>query len=238
MSAVRSITVDVALRLPEDLRELSLRLSAMLAKRMSELGHRSGFRLGEPFPGATDGGVCEPHVSLFMLRLDRSEIESVLRAVRSVAGGVPAIHAVGAEYRHNPQGAPELYFRKSAGWIALQRAVVAATEPLRRGRLRPHDPAGARLTNVIDSLHRDDPDCAQLRQLLTYGYDEITDDAGDRFNPHVTLAWPVDHLRVDLADLPAAADFSGTLTDLAVYGMNSYGTCTEEYGVFRLTGVM
>jgi hypothetical protein len=75
---------------------------------------------------------------------------------------------------------------------------------------------------------------------VKYGYDEVADaehGGSDRFNPHVTLAWPRDHgCRVAFDDLPAASSFSGRLTELAVYGMNAYGTCTMNFGTFTLGG--
>jgi hypothetical protein len=150
-----------------------------------------------------------------------------------LASTLPVLAAEGHEYRHNPFGAPELFFRKTAKWIGLQREVIAAVEPLRQGRLREVDPAGMRIRDLIDSPGAD-PD--QRAQLLRFGYDEVTDESGrDRFNPHVTLAWPVDPaFRVDLAGLPPPQDFSGTLTELAVYGMSPFGTCTTLYGTAPL----
>jgi hypothetical protein len=175
-------------------------------------------------------------VSLFMLAVSQPEIEEVLAAVGSVAAISAPVDATGYEYRHNPQGAPELYFQLSDQWRALQRTVVGAVEPLRRGRLREVDPAGDRLTELIDRLSREEPFGARLSQLLAYGYDEISDAAGERFNPHLTLAWPADAVPVDLADLPPAKEFSGLLTHLAVYGMSANGTCTTRYGAFPLAG--
>lgn len=75
-------------------------------------------------------------------------------------------------------------------------------------------------------------------QLLKYGYDEVAEDSTggqDRFNPHITLAWPRDPDRqVSFDDLPRPQIFSGHLTELAVFGMSAYGTCTKNYGSFRL----
>jgi hypothetical protein len=229
-------TIDVALGLTPAMRALAVSTSALLADRMVEYAHPSAFRLGESFPGDEGGPACEPHVSLFMLAVTEPEIPGVLAAVREVAGRVPAIVAVGLEYRFNPHGAPELYFARSAGWVALQRAVVEAVEPLRRGRLRDRDPSGARLADLRRELRRDEPAGHRLRQLSRYGYDEIVDDECDRFNPHVTLAWPRDIFDVDLSGLPAPAQFSGVLTDLAVFGMGENGTCGTRYGGFALTG--
>ncbi|HET8662596.1 MAG TPA: hypothetical protein VFM55_26950 [Micromonosporaceae bacterium] len=220
-------TVDVVLELPDTLHRQALHLSELLVDRMREAGQASRFQLGHSFP--EDGaGPCEPHVSLFMLAVPQREIGEVLDAVRSVAAASAPLRASGHRYGHNPQGAPELYFQPAAGWRALQRAVVRAVEPLRRGRLREVDPAGERLAEQVERLRREEPDGARLRQLLTYGYDEVD----DRFSPHVTLAWPADAVPVDLAGLPAAEDLSGVLTHLAVFGMNGSGTCTTRYGTF------
>ncbi|MCE6998157.1 hypothetical protein LZG04_25655 [Saccharothrix sp. S26] len=230
-------TLDVVALLPPRLNDIALELSDRLVRDMRAGGGRSRFRLGEPFAGGPPG-PCAPHVSLFMLAVDDSEIAAVVDATRAAAAGLPPLPAVGEEYRHNPVGAPELYFRRTADWIAVQRAVLDAVEPLRRGRLREVDPAGDRIADVLA-----DPtaDPARRRQLARFGYDEVTETwppgADDRFNPHVTLAWPEDPgFRVDLTGLRAAGDFSGTLPGLAVYGMSPFGTCTTLYGLAPFGG--
>jgi hypothetical protein len=145
------------------------------------------------------------------------------------------MRAGGAEYGYNPHGAVEIYFMKSAAWHALQRAVIVSVEPLRRGRLREVDPSGARIRDLVNSTS---PEDSRRQQLLRYGYDEVADAVNgghDRFNPHVTLAWPRDpDYHVALDGLPAPRSFSGPLTELAVFGMSAYGTCTKNYGVFSL----
>ena len=230
-----SITVDIALGLPDQLRAQAVSMSALLAARLAEAGRASAFRLGEPHPrGRPGSGPCEPHVSLFMLQVDEADLDEVRHAVATVAEAQPAVVAAGSHYRHNPQGAPELFFTRSPGWFALQQAVVSAVEPSRRGRLRDVDPAGASPAETIAVLRRDDPGSPQLDQLLRYGYDEITDARADRFNPHVTLAWPTTEVRVDLAGLTAPEEFTGTLDDLVVYGMSPNGTCTSRLGAARL----
>jgi hypothetical protein len=230
--------LDIVALLPARLHRRALALSDQLAGRMAAQRFPSHFRLGAPF-GAGSGGPCEPHVSLFMLAVDDGDIDDVVRVTRGLAGNLPALAAEGTQYRHNPVGAPELYFRKTAQWIDLQRAVIAEVEPLRRGRLRTFDPAGARIQELL-SDPREDP--ARRSQLIRFGFDEVTErwdpeaaSANDRFNPHVTLAWPVaPSFRIDLADLPPAQEFSGTLTELAVYGMSPFGTCTTRYGTALL----
>ena len=229
-----SITVDIALGLPDHLRAQVVSMSRQLADRLTHTGHASAFRLGEPHPDGPGSGPCEPHVSLFMLQVDEVDLDEVRHAVATVAEHQPAIAAAGSHYRHNPQGAPELFFTRSPGWFALQQAVVSAVEPSRRGKLRDVDPAGASPAETIAGLRRDDPANPQLDQLLRYGYDEITDGRADRFNPHVTLAWPTTEVRVDLAGLTVPEEFSGTLDDLVVYGMSPNGTCTSHLGAARL----
>ncbi len=230
-------TLDVVAVLPPDMRRAALALGDRLIRDMRARGFPSHFRLGAPYDGADP---CEPHVSIFMLAVDAAEVADVVAATRRVAGDVAPLSAEGRQYRHNPAGAPELYFRKTAAWIDLQRRVVDAVEPLRRGRLRETDPAGDVIGELLDDP-RTDP--ARRRQLARYGYDEVTrtwpapDPAEDRFNPHVTLAWPVDpEFRIGLSDLPPARDFSGTLPGLAVYGMSRHGTCTTRYDVAPFGG--
>ena len=230
--------LDVVAVMPAELNQRALELSDRLARRMQGHGTHSHFRLGQPFdPGSS--GTCEPHVSLFMLAVDKDDIDAVVQATRWVAAALPTLAAEGEQYRHNPFGAPELYFRKTAGWIEQQRAVIATVEPLRRGRLRETDPSGAWIEDMIKDPYEDP---ARRSQLTRFGYDEVTElwnPAGgglnDRFNPHVTLAWPTNPaFRVDLAGLPPAREFSGMLSELAVFGMSPYGTCTTLYGTAPL----
>jgi hypothetical protein len=229
--------LDAVLLLPDQVRKEAVAIGRHLADRMATAGNASHFRLDKPFPDAGDAGDagrCEPHISLFMLTVNSSEIPGVAAALSHVATRIPPLSAEGAEYGHNPYGAPELYFRTSELWTMLQRSVVAAVEPLRRGRLREVDPAGENLRDVISNANPPDP--VRVRQLTAYGYDEVTDDLDDRFKPHVTLAWPERREpRVDLGGLPPASVFSDTLTHVALYGMSPWGTCTHAHGVFALT---
>jgi hypothetical protein len=224
-------TLDVVLTLPPALRDLAVVTSNELA---AALESGAAFRLGETFPGGEDG-PCEPHISLFMLAVEPAEVPDVAAAVAASAARVGPVSASAVEYRHNREGAPEVFFARSDEFRAVQRAVIAAAEPLRRGRIRELDPGGKSLSAVLADPHPDDP--ARVRQLLAYGFDDVSDDQDDRFNPHVTLTWPIDETsRVDLSTLPPVTDFSGRLTDIALYGMSPNGTCTRRHGSWTLTG--
>jgi hypothetical protein len=228
------VSLDIVLALPEHLRMQAVFCSKLVSGKMSAGGSGSHFRLGEPFPGR-GGGCCEPHVSLFMLAVDELEVNEVARVAGQLAATLPAPDAEAFEYRHNPYGAVEVYFRKSGEWSAIQRAVIESVEPLRRGRLRELDPSGTRISDILGNTARDDPG---RQQLVRYGYDEVADQEHDRFNPHVTLAWPHrQDYRVALDGLPAPRSFSGRLTELAVFGVSGYGTCTTNYGVFPVGAV-
>jgi hypothetical protein len=236
------LDLDVVLVMPESLRTQAIACSELVSEKMRAGGTASHFQLGKPFSGegagegaGEGGGCCEPHVSLFMLAVHEVEVNEVIYVVERLAKTLPAFDAEGAEYRHNPHGAVEIYFTKSGEWHALQRAVIMSVEPLRRGRLREMDPSGARIRDLVNNTSLED---SRRQQLLRYGYDEVADEVNgghDRFNPHVTLAWPRDpDYRVAFDGLPAPRSFSGPLTELAVFGMSAYGTCTENYGVFSL----
>jgi hypothetical protein len=223
------VPLDIVLAIPEDLRAQAIACSELVSEKMGTGESGSHFQLGEPFPGQ-GGGCCEPHVSLFMLAVDELEVNEVTHAVGQLAATLPILDAEGFKYGHNAYGAVEVYFRKSAEWCTVQRAVIESVEPLRRGRLRELDPSGTRISDILGNAARDDPG---RQQLVRYGYDEVADQEHDRFNPHVTLAWPHrQDYRVALDGLPAPRSFSGQLTELAVFGMSGYGTCTTNYGVF------
>ena len=182
--------------------------------------------------------MCEPHISLFMLAADQVDVDVILRRLAECAQFRAPFLAYGGAYRPNPVGAPELHFRKSTDWSGLQRAVVTAIEPVRGDRLRELDPTGRRIADLIAELRDADPDSAQLRQLLRYGYDEIHDEAGDRFNPHITLAWPAEPITVPLSDLPPVSAFDLEVSEVAAWVMGPWGTCVERLGAFPLTGAV
>lgn len=217
-------TIDIITLLPSPTRERAVTLGADLSDRMVEAGIASAFTLGSPFPGGghDNVNVCEPHVSLFMLELATADLPDVTSAIAEVAGSQASFAATGTHVAHNPQGAAELFFEVTSEWRELQRAVVERVEPLRRGRLRPTDPAGRSLAELI----RTSADADQVRQLRLYGYDEIHDGAADRFRPHLTLAWPkARHGAVDASGLPTDA-LDHVVSEIAVAAMHPYGTCT------------
>lgn len=238
--ATSELVLDVVLLPPPELAASAARESASLAEGMRRIGNPSHFVLGGPLAG---GGreareareACVPHVSVFMFAATGADLPEVLAALAAVAGETAAVDAVGSRYAHNPHGASELYFELSPAWTDLQRRVVAAFEPIRRGRLRAVDPAGTPIAGVI--ADRTAANAARRRQLLTYGYDEITDGTDDRFRPHITLAWPErPEPAVELAALPPAHGVRVTFDQLAVYGMSPWGTCTTAVGVARTRG--
>ena len=228
----RALILDVVILLPADVRQRAIECSSALATLMDDDGARACFRLGAGFPGETEGS-CEPHVSLFMLTVDEDEIDQVRTALDDVVPALAAFAAEATEYRFNREGAPELFYRRSDPWRRTQAAVIGAVEPLRRGRLRDHGPGGEVLADVVADGRPDDP--ALVRQLLRYGYDAVSDDHDDRFDPHVTLTWPRDEaFRVDLSALPRPSAFDGTVGEIGLYEMSPNGTCTRCRGTWAL----
>ncbi|MDQ2710342.1 MAG: hypothetical protein M3Z25_23170 [Actinomycetota bacterium] len=226
------VTLDVVLVLPPRLRQLAIQCSNELADLMEKNERGACFRLGSPFPGQDDG-MCEPHFSLFMMAVEDHEVAGVADALGARAPSLAPVPATASEYRYNHDGAPELFYARSDEFRQLQRGVVAAAEPLRRGRLREFGPGGEPLAEIVAQSDPQDP--ARVRQLRTYGFDDVSDEIDDRFNPHVTLTWPNDPgLRVDLTGLPPVEEFSGELADLALYGMSPNGTCTTKYGAWKI----
>jgi hypothetical protein len=226
------VTLDVVVLLPKYHRALAVKCSGELADKMMSGGTSPQFRLGHPFLGHGHD-VCEPHISLFMMAVEDDEIASVAAALAGLEHTLPSIPAVGAEYRHNKEGAPELFYARCDEFREVQRGVVAVAEPLRKGRLRELDPSGRPLAAVVDDPNPDDP--ARIRQLRKYGFDDISDADDDRFNPHVTLCWPANEdSRVPLAGLPPVNEFSSTLSEIGLFSMGPNGTCLTSYGRWSL----
>jgi hypothetical protein len=221
-------TLDVVMLLPSELERQAIESSGRLALEMAAGGHPSAVQLGRRRPGVdTREGICKPHVSLYMIAVEEEEVPEVVDAVRRVAARARPIEARGGWYENNGQGAPEVFFAPAPAWTLLQTAVLESVGPLRRGRLRAEDPNGESAAEIIERGR--DPE--RVRLLRRYGYDEI----GDRFRPHVTLAWPADRsTRVSTKSLSPAAVFSGRLSRIAVYEMRSHGTCTEKRAEFSL----
>ncbi|WP_163795808.1 hypothetical protein [Mycolicibacterium sediminis] len=226
------MVLDVVMRLPHGVRTRSVDCSNALAALIDRRGGDACFRLGEEFPGVP-GSVCEPHVSLFMLAVDEDDVEAVRTALGDAAREVASVRAEATEYRFNHEGAPEVFYARTDDWRRVQRAVVAAVEPLRRGRLRERGPGGENLADLLAAADPRDP--AQVRQLREYGYDAVSDDRDDRFDPHVTLTWPRDEsVRVDLSGLPEPSAFDGHLDEIGLYEMGPNGTCTKCRGIWAL----
>ncbi|MFE3262415.1 hypothetical protein ACFXPS_44105 [Nocardia sp. NPDC059091] len=223
------LTLDIALRLPPEMRSQSIRRSRQFATIMRDSSQDSQFLLGEPVPWGTE--PAEPHVSLFMLSAPRTTIPLLADALDRIAPRTPPIDATGERYAHNPFGAPEIYFQRTPEWHALQNTVVTTFEPFRQGRVRAAGPFGEPLSAMLAGTVPAEP--ARLRQLRDAGYDEI----GDRFNPHITEAAPIDPaFRVPFDSLPAPATVSGVLATLALYRMGPYGTCLRNYHQVELRG--
>ena len=105
------VTLDAVLILSPSLRRLAMDYSDRLADAMDAHGGAC-FRLGADFPGRGDG-ACEPHVSLFMMAVENHEVAKVAGALADAAQTVGPVAATAVEYRHNHEGAPEVFFAKS-----------------------------------------------------------------------------------------------------------------------------
>jgi hypothetical protein len=54
---------------------------------------------------------------MIMLVVAEDEIDEVVSATRRLTGALPVLPAEGDEYRHNPFGAPELFFRSVPAFV-------------------------------------------------------------------------------------------------------------------------
>lgn len=61
-----------------------------------------------------------------MMAVDEHEITEVAQVLSALSLNLSPVPAIGAEYRYNHDGAPELFYARSDAFRALQRGVVGA----------------------------------------------------------------------------------------------------------------
>jgi hypothetical protein len=109
--------------------------------------------------------------------------------------------------------------------MQLQEDVLAVVNPLRGDLLLERDPAGHKLSELIDR-----PGTAGDNIRRT-GFDAVGDPAqGGLFHPHVTINWFEPGTSVDLnaPNWPRISDFTGRFVAFGIFLLGPYGTCVQR----------
>jgi hypothetical protein len=235
--AVRAAARQAPVRVAQVLRRPRL----PVAQRSPRLCHRVGWKRlvagrvsgwASHFLGRRTGRVSRIF-SVFTMCVEHDEVDQVVAALTGLATSLSPVPAVAHEYRYNREGAPELFYARSDGFRRLQRGVVAAVEPLRRGRLRELDsggnPLAPVLARILPRIRLGCRSCAVMALMMCLMTTMTVQPAR-----HVVLAGrPAGACR---SDGPAPG---GGLHRVVERGrMSPNGTCTHRYRLFQLGGTV
>jgi hypothetical protein len=109
--------------------------------------------------------------------------------------------------------------------------VIGVVNPLRGALLLDRDPAGQKLTDLIQQLG------TKGDNVRRTGFDAVGDPArGGLFQPHVTINWFELGTWVDIDDrkLPPVSEFNGRFVALGIYLLGPYGTCAQRLAELEL----
>jgi hypothetical protein len=176
--------------------------------------------------GVTPRVAFTPHVTLYQVPVQASDLPGLRAALLDVAAKAPRLSLSATEYRSNQdEGSFEVRYAAAARLMELQDDTVAAVNPLRGDLLLERDPAGRPLSKRID-----EPGLAGDNIRRT-GFDAVGDPAqGGLFYPHVTINWfePGTSVELNAADWPSLSHFTGRFVALGIFLLGPYGTCAQR----------
>jgi hypothetical protein len=246
------LTVDITFLPPPCVRAQVVESARLLRQTLSTKDTRSAFCFDADEGRTSDRAsvsqmiVSEPHVSLFMMLVQRAMLPELVAALDKVlpelaltlsAQAVNHPGCRGWKWQMNPQQAPELFYHKdSDAWSQMQAVCMRAMLPFRHldaSQTEQLLPCGSTMADLLQHTRGD-----EHAQLLKLGYAEVDDGDVTRFNPHITFCWPTrdgptDHEAYfgdieSLMPLPNVFDFEFSDGQLALFEMGAYGTCTKR----------
>jgi hypothetical protein len=193
---------DSVLLPPREVADRSIRVSEQLAP----LGR---FTLRED-------DTAIPHMSLYMSTHDASTVTEVARRLAGIASSTPVLALLATRHAQMPDGFVEVRYEPIPALVRLQEELLAAINPLRDG-LPAETPGGVPFAEAMRLATGH-----ERVSFETWGYPEC----GPGFRPHISFTRLRDpDSRIDLDGLPAAGEFSGTFSRLALCTMGPNGTC-------------
>jgi hypothetical protein len=170
--------------------------------------------------------VFTPHLTLYQVPIPVRALPGLCGALADLTAKASKFSLTATEYRHNQSEASfEIRYDAAGDLMELQAEVIGAANPLRGDLLLERDPAGHRLSDLIDQ-----PGTAGDNIRRT-GFDAVGDPAdGGLFHPHVTINWLRLGTSVNLDDpgWPPLSDFNGRFVALGIYLLGPYGTCAQR----------
>lgn len=173
-----------------------------------------------------------PHLTLYQVPIANKDMPDLQTALSDLAHETGPFSLRATEYGANQdEGSFEVRYEPAADLMRLQDDLIGVVNPIRGGRLLERDPAGRKLSDLIqESGTRGD-------SIRRTGFDAVGDPAtGGLFHPHSTINWfelgsPVD---LDDPELPQVSELDGRFVALGAYMLGPYGTCVQRLATWKL----
>ena len=176
--------------------------------------------------GVTPRLAFTPHLTLYQVPVKVRDLPGMYDALANVTAKASAFSLAATEYGYNAQEESfEVRYEAPSWLMQLQDEVLAVVNPLRGDLLLERDPAGRKLSELID---RQGTAGDNIRRT---GFDAVGDPAqGGLFHPHVTINWfePGTSVELNAPDWPRISDFNGRFVALGIYLLGPYGTCVQR----------
>ncbi len=167
-----------------------------------------------------------PHLTLYQVPIKVHDLPELYDTLKNIAAKASVFSLTATEYGYNQQDATLEIRYEAASWLMLLQAdVIDVVNPLRGDLLLERDPAGHKLSELIER-----PGTAGDNIRHT-GFDAVGDPAqGGLFHPHVSINFfePGTLVELNAPDWPSISDFNGRFVMLGVYLLGPYGTCIQR----------
>lgn len=162
-------------------------------------------------------GVLFPHLSLYIVQLDDSNLDKVQSILQKLAQKIAAIEMNPKAYSYIMDFL-FLEYETNAKVRKLHEAVIDEIAPLRDG-MPPKD--AARLDTLPDK---------QKQNLEQFGWRF----AGDLYHAHISITRFIEKQDIVNLKLPDAANFAGQFDRLGLFEVGENGTCTHKVAEFKV----
>ena len=176
--------------------------------------------------GVTPRLAFTPHLTIYQVPIKVQDLPTLYAGLAKVAANASAPSLAATEYGYNGnEESFEVRYEAPSWLMQLQDEVLAVVNPLRGDLLLERDPAGHKLSELIE---RQGTAGDNIRRT---GFDAVGDPAqGGLFHPHVTINWfePGTSVELNAPDWPRISDFNGRFVALGIYLLGPYGTCVQR----------
>ncbi len=161
-----------------------------------------------------------PHVTLYHVSLEETQLPSVLAALSEVASALSFFPIHQTEYQLGDGRWVSMRYEREEFIQKLHNLVLEVV-----GKLRVKEEG----TQQTEEWSDRSPE--RQENLELYGASEIR----SLYIPHLTLTRLVEKSDMDILDSLPGLDFSFTASAIALYELGEYGTCHSLLGIFPLT---